>query len=213
MYQEAEFTRLRQGLYRLLAALFLYPDRERLARLQNVALALQQVDDLWGGNPFAGPLERLLGVVSTLDQETAVAIENEYVRLFQVRPAAPPYQSFYLDPDGLVRGWIAVQLECEYATAGLTLSPALRELPDHVAVELEFLAYLCGQEAKAQEIGAWEKSVRARERQRAFLAGHLGRWLPLFVRKAQEANPATLYGPTIESTSAFIRHDLQLLCH
>ncbi|MFQ5854464.1 MAG: molecular chaperone [Anaerolineae bacterium] len=209
---EAELSRLRQGLYRLFAASLLYPDRDRIATLRAVAGELLESKSLWGGFDFSDPLARLLKVLSDLTEEAKDEIEEDYVRLFLVKPIAPPYESFYLDPDGQSRGWMAVQIEREYADAGLILSPDRKKLPDQVAVELEFMAFLCRHQAQALEDHATDDSMAFKERQRAFMAQHLGRWFPRFARQVREATTAdSLYGTVMEAAYAFLRHDVRLL--
>lgn len=210
--REARLSRLRQGLYRLFAALLLYPDDDRSATLQVVAGELLRSKSLWGGFGFSDPLARLLKVLSDLNREATDEIEEEYVRLFLVKPIAPPYESFYLDPDGQARGWMAVQIEREYRDAGLILSPDQKKLPDHVAVELEFMAFLCGQQAQALEEDATDEGLTLKERQRTFMAQHLGRWFPRFARQVREATTVdSLYGTVMEAAYAFLRHDVRLL--
>lgn len=204
-----ELGRLRQGLYRLFGALFLYPDEDRLMALQAAAGALLAQDDAWAALPFADPLRRLLTALNTLDE--SLEVEEEHNRLFAAKPAAPPYESYYLDTEGQNRAWIANRVAHVYAEAGLALSPSLKELPDHVAVELELLSFLCGKEAEAWEAGEQEAGARARERQRDFLGQHLGRWFPVFTRRVHEARPEALYGAVIEAAYAFLRHELDLL--
>lgn len=204
-------ARLRQGLYRLFGALFLYPDKERLATLRVVARELRQEDEFWGGYSFSEPLSRLLDVLSELGEDVEESVEEEYVRLFLVKPLAPPYESFFLDPDGQARGWIAVQVEREYTHAGLVLSPDQKKLPDHIAVELEFMAYLCGRQARALEEEDRENQDRAQECQRAFLGQHLGRWFPRFAQRVLDAAPESVYGAAIEAAYAFLYHDLGVL--
>jgi TorA maturation chaperone TorD len=207
----SKLGRLRQAVYRLFGALFLYPDVDRLAKLRAAAGELQQEWDLWGEVAFFSPLRRLLEVLAELNEETIGQIEEEYVRLFLVKPAAPFYQSFYMDPAGHARGLIVSQLEREYAEAGLALSPTLKDLPDHIAVELEFMSFLCGEEVRAWEAKDVGGSSQARERQRAFLGQHLGRWFPQFSSRVGETDPERLYALLVEATYAFLRHELDLL--
>ncbi len=207
----SELGQLRQATYRLFGALFLYPDEDRLAKLRTAARELRLEGDLWGGFAFSGPMQGLLAVLVELSGGATTHVEEEYVRLFQVKPAAPPYESVYMDPEGQTRGLIAVRLEGEYAQAGLVLSPSLMDLPDHIAVEFEFMSFLCGQEALAGETKAREDSIPARERQRAFLGHHLGRWFPQFARRVREASPESPYDVVVEAAHAFLYHDLELL--
>ncbi|MFQ6015785.1 MAG: molecular chaperone [Anaerolineae bacterium] len=209
-----DLTRWRQGLYRLFGALFLYPDAERLTTLRTVAGELQQERDFWvDDSALSDPFQRLLQALAGLAKGANVRVEEEYTRLFTVKPAAPPYESFYLDPEGYTRGWILVQLEREYAEAGLALSPSLKEPPDHIAVELEFMAFLCHEQARAWEEDALEVSTQAKDRQCAFIGQHLGRWFPQFAQRVKDAAPEALYGVVVEAADAFLHHDLELLRH
>ncbi len=209
--QLEKLGRLRQGLYRLFGALFLYPDGERLATLSVVAEELQEAEDSWSGFAFSDTLRRLLERLTGLDESPHMEIEEECTRLFLVNPVAPPYESFYMDAEGLARGWISVQLEREYADSGLSLARTLKEPPDHVAVELEFMAFLCGQQADAWEGKAETDRIRAQARQRAFLGQHLACWFPRFAARAKEANPTALYDVATAAAAAFVHHDVDLL--
>ncbi|KAA3611864.1 MAG: hypothetical protein DWQ01_07195 [Planctomycetota bacterium] len=91
---------------------------------------------------------------------------------------APPYASIYLDPKQRLMGEVARFVAEFYAEAGLEPGPGPRELPDHIALELEFMYFLAFQEAEAPPSNhAWF------HRQRSFWLEHLGRWLPEFARK------------------------------
>ncbi len=122
-----------------------------------------------------------------------------------------PYESVYLDPGGQAAGWIVALLEREYAVAGLALSPSLKDLPDHVAVELEFMAFLCGQEADAWNNGAVEDSVQFLEHQATFLDRHLSRWFPEWARQVTTADSKGIYSVVAETAWAFISHDQDLI--
>jgi TorA maturation chaperone TorD len=87
------------------------------------------------------------------------------------------------------------------------LSPSLKELPDHAAVELEFMAFLCSREARTREEEALEEGLQVLEQQRAFLDQHLGRWFPAFARQVARAGGEGLYAVTAEAAHAFVHHD------
>jgi DMSO reductase family type II enzyme chaperone len=198
-------------VYRLFSSLFLYPSGDRLATLRAAAEELLHEHGLWPTLDFAESWYGLLNVMARLDEESTATIEEEYVRLFLVNPNAPPYESVYRDPDGHTRGLIAVQLAREYAEAGLALAPSMKEPPDHIAVELEFMSFLCDLEAQKSEANAQEECSRALERQHVFLRQHLGHWFPIFAQRVREAAPEKLYGAVIEVVDAFIGYDLEVL--
>jgi anaerobic sulfite reductase subunit A len=206
-----ELARLRQGCYRFSGALFLYPDQERLANLVAAAGELQEGNESLAAFPFFGPWQRLLTTLQGLAEGDAAEVREEYMRLFLVNPQAPPYESFYMDPERRVAGWIAAQLAHEYTKRGLALSPSLQESPDHVAVELEFMAFLCSLEAQAWERKVLEESAQALEWQHAFLRRHLVRWFPAFVRQVVVADQEGLYAVAAEAAGALIHHDQDLI--
>ncbi len=209
--QPEEMTVWRQAAYRLFGALFLYPNRERLTKLASAAGELQKDSGTLAALPFFEPWQQLLAALSNLGEGDTTPVEEEFVRLFQARSAAPPYESFYLDPEGANRVWIATQLEQEYIEAGLSLSPSLMDMPDHIAVELEFMSFLCAGETQAEETETGASSAQARARQQVFIDRHLGRWFPKFAKRVQAAAPEGLYSLVVEAAYAFLRYDLSVL--
>jgi TorA maturation chaperone TorD len=88
-----------------------------------------------------------------------------------------PYQSIFLDPSGLLGGDVTACVLLAYDDAGFDVGVS-SESADHIGHELRLLAYLCGLEAgTAASPGAGPIVTR----QRAFLEGHLLRWLPALV--------------------------------
>ncbi|MGQ9554983.1 MAG: TorD/DmsD family molecular chaperone [Anaerolineae bacterium] len=203
-----ELARLRQGCYRLAAALFLYPNRSRWANLIGAARELKQENGSLGLFPFFGPWQRLL---TTLLNEDCRKIEGEYIRLFVVNPQAPPYESFYLDPERQITGWIVAGLEREYTERGLAVSTPLQEPPDHVAVELEFMAFMCGREAEAWERKVVREGAHLLQSEERFLDSHLKRWFPAFLRQVAVTSRTDLYGAAVEAVYAFLHHDQDLI--
>jgi TorA maturation chaperone TorD len=96
-----------------------------------------------------------LGQVS-VNHET---LEYEYNRLF-VGPGhvpCPPYESVYrkdrpLMERGLVMGPSVADVKAMYLKGGLEISKNFRDLPDHMSVELEFMAYLCSTESSSEKL-------------------------------------------------------------
>ncbi len=209
----ADLARLRGAAYRFLGAWFLYPDDGRLAQLVEVARLLE-AEEAFAHFPFFGSWQRALRLLTGAGRPPTATLEDQYVRLFVVNPegtVCPPYESFYLDPDPQAAGWVRAQLKQEYATAGLALAPAFHGLPDHVSVELEFMAFLCSQETDAWDRQDPREGMEFLKRQRTFLERHLGRWFPDFAREVQRADPSGLYGSFAAAAAALIHHDLDLL--
>ncbi|MFQ5811706.1 MAG: molecular chaperone [Anaerolineae bacterium] len=211
----AELAQFRQAAYRLFAAALLYPDEERRTTLALVARILRVQSDTLAAFPFFGHWQQLLDTLQELITGEITGIEETYVHLFLLADGdgalCPPYESFFLASGEQATGHIgiAVQLTQEYAAAGL--APASGEVPDHAAVELEFMAFLCGQEVQAWKENALEHGFQAWESQCTFLSRHLGRWCPLLARRVSELAPESFYHVIVAAVDAFIHHDLDLV--
>jgi nitrate reductase delta subunit len=107
-----------------------YPDEELLALLPMLRAAVAPLPA-----PIAGPLGKFLDHVETTpltDQQVA------YVETFDLRRRCSLYLTYYAYGDTRKRGMALLQFKHLYKRAGLELSDA--ELPDHLAVVLEFTA-------------------------------------------------------------------------
>ena len=100
--------------------------------------------------PFAGfrggllRLRRHLG--RTSDRELAV-------QHAQLDRWAPPYESHYLDPEGMLMGAAAWAVEAAYREAGLFPDANWNDLPDNLRTELEFMTHLATREAVCWRAG------------------------------------------------------------
>ena len=119
----------------------------------------------------------------------------EYARLF-VGPyelKAPPYGSVYLDQERRVMGDSTMEVIRIYKEAGLSIDEDFKELPDHIAVELEFMYYLLYQEVEALENSQLDRASALRETQERFLKRFLKPWIPPFCAKIKENTENEFY--------------------
>ncbi|MEA3339065.1 MAG: molecular chaperone TorD family protein [Chloroflexota bacterium] len=203
-------ARARSQLYGALALAFRKPEaadqeseQDSLAQiLQQAALAF----DAEALGQIAGELVESLKTFYQTEQALRT-LEIEYNRLFvgPGRPQVPPYESVYRDARGLVMGPAARDVERQYTTAGLGLAPNHHDLPDHVATELGFMAYLTLQEAEAQD----EDATIWLDRERAFLRDHLAVWLPRFCQRVRETSQHPFYSALAELTVTFVNLDME----
>ncbi len=209
----AHLARFRHAAYRFFGASFLYPDDARLAHLTHAARLLE-AEGVLAHFSFFGIWQTALRSLTNRDGLPTATLQDQYVRLFVVNPqqtVCSPYESFYLDPDLHAAGWVRAQLEQKYAAAGLVLAPDFQGLPDHVSVELEFLAFLCSREADAWDGKDVHRGREFLHQQQTFLEQHLGRWFSDFARDVLRADPGGLYGSLAAAAAALIHHDLDLL--
>lgn len=121
-------------------------------------------------------------------------LDLAYARLFlgPFEVLAPPYASFYLEPDHRLLGDVSQYATQAYAAAGLVAPPGPREAPDHIVCEMEF-AYFLGFQTVTTGESIW------RERQRAFWADHLLAWLPHFCEAVRRAETHAFYNALADS--------------
>lgn len=113
--------------------------------------------------------------------ETIEELEVEYCRLF-VGPGVvevPPYESIYRATEleiqkGLVMGDVAFEVQNKYKKAGLAIKKDFTDMPDHIAVEILFVAYLEAMESS-------NPGQNYLEHKDQFMKEHLGVWVPNFI--------------------------------
>lgn len=126
-----------------------------------------------------------------------------YTRLFDAPGApAPPYGSLYLE--GRLMGETTLSALDAYRRAGLEPAEDLGDLPDHAAVEAEFLCELLWREMEAWERGAAGEASRWLEEEVAFLGDHLGRWFPAFAARLGAVPESGFYGPLLRAGGTFL---------
>lgn len=209
-----ELAGFREGAYRLLSQALLYPAGERLAALATATEELGQDDIALAQFAFFADWRRVLARVRDVGGAPRLDLEEQYVALFGVNKTGtlcPPYESAFLSPIGQPDALQLARIEAAYSEIGLLPSPELGELPDHVAIELEFMAMLCGQEAAAWEDDDVAGAMKAMRRAKRFLDGHLSVWLPGFARQLALADKDGFYRTVSQGAAAFVLYDRDLL--
>jgi TorA maturation chaperone TorD len=123
-------------------------------------------------------------------QSTAQELLIEYTRLFigPFKTLVPPYSSLYFGSETLMSDE-TVWVVNFYRRAGLKFDQETKEVPDHIAIETEFMYWLIHNEIKALDSGDRDKALSLWENQREFFAKHYGKWAPEFCTKiATETN-------------------------
>ena len=140
-------------------------------------------------------------------------LEAEYNRLF-VGPGMPrvyPYESLYRGSMSLAMGPSAGEVLQAYRRNGLAINTAFKDLPDHVAVELEFMARLCCEEMRAESVGRADLALRLKQEQRSFLDAHLATWLPAMCERVIRETTSSMYRGFAEIAATFVGWDRERL--
>ena len=189
--------------FRLLSACF-YPPKKQLylqeGLFQNLTTALKLVCP--DASIFSKKMEEAFLNYPSED------LMVEYARLL-VGPyelKAPPYGSVYLDQERRVMGDSTMQVIRMYQEAGLSIDEDFKELPDHIAVELEFMYYLIYQEVEALENSQLNRVSPLRETQELFLNRFLKPWIPHFCAQMKEGTENQFYSALADCVLSFLTH-------
>lgn len=132
----------------------------------------------------------------------------DYTRLFIIAPGqvrAMPYASFWLTDDQSMRHDATTAVVELYEQGGFDVSDDLHELPDHVAVELEFLYLLIFAQNQARLSGNADDLAAANDLHRRFVIEHLDMWIGAFAAAIKTGAETAFYRALADFTERFVR--------
>lgn len=116
--------------------------------------------------------------------------------------AAYPYQSVYTSEEGLImqRAW--QELKTLYHRDGLALSTDMADIKeDHIAVEFQYMAYLCEKARNGEDLKA----------QQVFVTQYLMNWAPEFLVDVEKYAQTNFYKGLARMTEAFLKNEAMRL--
>lgn len=190
----------RENLSRLLAACYYEPGPEFAEEkvFDSMLDAATRID------PTLARHAQRLGADYAAESQDALLLD--YTRLF-LGPnhiIAKPYGSIWLEGQNTVMGDSTMAVQELYEQGGFDMREDFREVPDHIAVELEFLYLLIYRENEAQRNGETEALQSKTALRRRFLDEHLGRWIGPFASAVIAGAQSSYYGRLAELTVRFI---------
>jgi len=131
----------------------------------------------------------------------------DYARLF-LGPnhlVAAPYGSYWLnDAKALMQDSTMAVLEL-YEDGGFEIDAEFRELPDHIAVELEFLYLLIYRENEARRNDDAKALAEVADLRNRLLNEHLGAWVGHFTAAVNAGAQSAFYREVAEATDRFVK--------
>jgi putative dimethyl sulfoxide reductase chaperone len=186
----------RAALYSALAIGFQGPMDDNLARLLTAESrsSLTSAADMLYPSRQPG-LVSLIEAFPTIDADFTQTLSARYRELFghTARGPIPPYETEYGNEALFQQPQELGDLMGFYHAFGLTLKNDIRERPDHISCECEFLMFLALKEAYALENDNCEMLVETRKAEKLFLRDHLARFLPTFAAKLDREDPSGFY--------------------
>ncbi len=144
--------------------------------------------------------------------EDAESLLIDHTRLF-LGPndiVAKPYASVWLGgEDGLMQDSTMAVQEL-YAEGGFEVDENFRELPDHVAVELEFFYLLIYDENAARRNGDAAALAGVLDLRKRFLDAHLGRWIGPFTVAVATGAQSNFYRELAGITDRFVKMEMDV---
>ena len=203
MTDNSTITATREDIYRLLAACYYPPSKELIEEECCATLA----DLLAPVVPDAAQhaVDAALEVGSSSIDSLAVEHARLFIGPFQL--VAPPYGSIYIDDAKAVMGDSTARIASFYFSCGLNLADDFHELPDHFAVELEFMSYLAFKQRETEASGHKEEAALFVSLQKEFLDRFLMPWLEPFTSAIINDGEAPFYQAIARCTAAFITAD------
>jgi TorA maturation chaperone TorD len=134
----------------------------------------------------------------------------DYTRLF-LGPTdilAKPYGSAWLTGEKTLMQDSTMNVVELYREGGFELDDCFRELPDHVAVELEFLYLLIFREHQAILKNEPSALASLSSLKKRYLARHLGRWMPQFAAAIERGASSAFYRELAMLTHRFVEAEI-----
>ena len=130
----------------------------------------------------------------------------DYTRLFlgPNQVIAQPYGSTWLSAEKTLVGESSMAVQKLYEEGGFEIAEDFRELPDHIAAELEFLYLLIFRQNQAHRTGDADALDSATSLRKRFLGEHLGRWTGPFTAAVRSGAQSAFYRELAELTDRFV---------
>ncbi len=183
-------------VYAFLSGVYLYPFENWSEDLPLLAAVVARIP---GAPPWPDlqplPLEtlqaayrRAFGATGSLCYETEYGLPHEFRQAQELADISGFYRAF-----------------------GFSVGSNVRERPDHLATELEFMHLLHWKEAHALLRGMTEQANRCVEARSSFIGAHLGTWVDLFAQSLNLNSQEFPYGPLARFTASLVQAEAATL--
>lgn len=214
-----ELSRARRDVYAFLGGAFLTPPTEESLR------ALASDDLLAGAEELFGMdvLDSLQHYACSAEQtpELQRQAHQEFMNLFKVPGGQyiTPYESVFRDTrdvggrpvKGLLMGQSAATVQKWYKLGAVVISAEYKDLPDHIGLELNFLAHVCGKEQEFADRDDQARLTRAWEIERDFLSAHVVSWMRQLRDKVYDKSQHAFFRTVADLLVEFGKRDLATL--
>ncbi|SDE38575.1 TorD/DmsD family molecular chaperone [Sporomusa acidovorans] len=202
----------RENLYRFLGRLYkVEVDQALLDQLEGLCFPVE-----CGEDELAAGYRLLAGYCQQLTGDPLTDLAVDYARVFlgagiAGNEAAYPYESVYTSPKRLIMQEARDQVMAAYRAKGLSKLETLDVPEDHIALELEFMAYLCQETQQALSRRDWPAVATCLKEQRDFFVQHLLNWVPAFCADIEKYGETKFYKAVAKITKGYLRLERTLM--
>ena len=185
--------------FKLLAVFFYEPEMDLWEQediLNHLSGLMQKT------SPGAFPLAQQMCDTSEMNDEEQMKVDYAALFVGPFELPAAPYGSVYLERSKRIMGDSTMAVLQLYREAGLKLD--VKDAPDHIAIELEFMHYLYSLEAEAIQEGDRERGIHMASLRTHFLTTCLVPWVHPFCQSIKNGTNNLFYINLADCLEAFI---------
>ncbi len=185
--------------FKLLTVFFYEPEIDLWEQediLNQFSWTLQQT------SPGAFHFAKQMRDASEVDDEDLMKVDYAALFVGPFELPAAPYGSVYMDKNKRIMGDSTMAVLKLYQEAGLKVD--VKDSPDHIAIELEFVHYLYSLEVEAIQDGDSEKATRIASLRAHFLTTCLAPWIRPFCQSIKNATKNLFYVNLADCLEVFI---------
>lgn len=210
--QMLEVASTRYVTYRVLASAFLPPTPERIDAIGKMPSEIIG-DPVAARFPYYPAWQEFLLELEDFAARPLPEINRLYDLAFNRRDGdqtATLQEMRYRSGSEQERADVTRDLVNRYVNAGLTVGAESNLPPDHISVQLEYLAVLCDLEATGWNDEEPRQAVRALRLGRTYLRKHLCWWLPRLEVQLASNVPNSVYLRAARAVTEFTHHERDL---
>jgi DMSO reductase family type II enzyme chaperone len=183
---ETELALARADVYRFLSMAFVYPDKDKLTTLHELASDMDSSISLL---PY-DMKEEYLAFTNLIETVDVTALQPDFTEMFLTRMFCPLTETTY-GKNSFNQPNILGDISGFYKAFGFVMNDDAGVAFDHVTVELEFMSFLELKIAYALDQAMEENIDICLSAERRFLEQHIGKWTGVFGENlAARANEA-----------------------
>lgn len=157
-------------------------------------------------------VKELVQFTDTIPSQDLDALETrlaaDFARLFLSINKVPPHPSESIYREGTIMQYSRDEVLKTYWSFGVDKKKEFTEPEDHIAVELNFLMYLCEKAIEALNNGDAKETRRYIQGQKDFLEKHLVKWVPKLVKDILDTARTPFYKAMAVLTKEYLEMDL-----